>query len=146
MATQVQVSLEYAARDDEVAAVAAVFAEAGVDANVRVDPMLKGAGGDFPWMVIISVPATAFLTTFAAEAGKDAYKELKKLIKRLYDARKTAQFRTGYLTFGGDKTSTSFNLPPELPDEAWQQLPEITSTELRSGVLRWDREMGQWRG
>src|SRR5437868_14546906 len=123
MATQVQVSLECAARDDEVAAVAAVFAEAGVDADVRVDPMLKGAGGDFPWMVIISVPATAFLTTFAAEAGKDAYKELKKLIKRLYDARKTAQFRTGFLTFGGDETSTSFTLPPELPDEAWPQLP-----------------------
>ncbi|MGH9155200.1 MAG: hypothetical protein ACRD1K_04995 [Acidimicrobiales bacterium] len=146
MNVRAQVSLEYAGTDDEVAAVAAAFAEAGIDADVLVDLENKGAGGEFPWVVLISVPTTWFFAAFAGEAGKDAFKTLKTLIKRLYHARKTAQLRTGAATLIDEETSTWINLPPDLPDEALRQLPQIPLNELPSRVLRWDRVTGRWRG
>ncbi len=116
---QVRVVLEAEARDDEVAAVAAAFAEAGIPADVRADLERKGAGGDFPWAVIITAQVTAFFTVFVTEAGKDAYKNLKQLIKRLYDARKASRFSHGGVTFRDAETGKWITLPPELPDEAW---------------------------
>jgi len=145
MAPEVEVLLEAEARDDEVAAVAAAFAEAGIDAHVRADPDCKGAGGEFPWMVAVSLPATAFFTAVAAEAGKDAYKNLKQLIKRLYDARNASKFRTGRVVYIDMDSGKSFTVPPELSDEGWHQLSAAGPDDFAASVFRWDRETGEWQ-
>ena len=145
MDIQVGVSLEAEARDDEVAAVRAAFVEAGIDARVEADLELRGAGGQFPWMVVLAVPAAQFLNAFLSEAGKDGYKNLKLLIQRLYDARKAARAPKGGITLVDEETSTWINLPPDLPHEALQQLSEVDLKELPSGTLRWDSKTGRWR-
>jgi len=145
MAPEAEVLLEAEARDDEVAAVAAAFAEAGIDAHVRIDPDCKGAGGEFPWMVAISLPATAFFTAVAAKAGEDAYRGLKKLVRRLYDARKASKFRTGRVVLMDIDSGRSFTLPPEPSDEAWHQLSTAGPDDFAASVFRWDRETGEWQ-
>ena len=145
MAPEVEVLLEAEASDDEVAAVAAAFTEAGIDAHVRLDPACKGAGGEFPWMVAISLPATAFFTAVAAKAGEDAYESLKKLVRRLYDARRASRFPRGRVSLLDIDTGKSFTLPPELSDEAWHQFSAAGPDDFAASVFRWDREKGEWQ-
>ena len=139
------VVLEAEATDAEHAAVAAAFVEAGIDAHVRIDPDCKGAGGEFPWMVVISFPATAFFAAFSAEAGKDTYQSLKRFINRRYDARKGSRFKTGMVILLDVDTGTSVTLPPEIPDDVWQQLPDTGPHAWPPGVFRWDPETGKRR-
>jgi hypothetical protein len=145
MDTPVDVSLEAEASANEIAAVAAAFAEAGIPAEVKADFERRGAGGNYPWLVVVSVPAAAFFTTLANEAGKDAYKVLKRLVGRIHEARKASSKAKGSLTLVDEATGTWIALPPGLPDEAWRLLPEAQLTELPSGSLRWDPETLQWR-
>ncbi len=145
MAPNVQVLLEAEARDDEVATVATILAQAGLEAHVSTDPNCKGAGGEFPWMVAISIPATAFFTAFATEAGKDAYKHLKRFVGRLYDARKSSKFRTGRVVLIDRDTGRSFTLPPLLSGEAWEQLKAPRADDFALSVFRWDPETGEWK-
>jgi hypothetical protein len=158
MAIAVDVSLEAHASEDEMAAVTAIFAEAGFDARVSTDPYAKGAGGEFPWMVVIALPAgvffKAFLEEVAKEAAKDSYRVLKRFIKRLYDARKASQFTHGSVVLTDPGTGKSATLPPEAPDEVWQRLAEDALDGLPSGVtnrrpsgvtFRWNLETGEWQ-
>lgn len=110
---------------------------------MRSDNQHVGAGA-FPWVVMISVPATAFFTAIASETGKDAYKALERLVGRIYKARKAAGEFTGSVTFVDEETGTWINLPPDLPDDARRALGEIEWNSLPSAVLRWDRDRGRW--
>jgi len=143
MGTPVAVSVEAEASADEIAAVAAAFAEAGIAAEVTADFERRGAGGNYPWLVVFSVPAAAFFTTIANEAGKDAYKVLKRLVDRIHEARKASSKPNGSLTLVDETTGTWIALPP--PDEAWRLLPEEQLMELPSGSLRWNPETLRWR-
>jgi len=140
-----QVSLEAYAPSDELAAVAAAFAEAGIPAEVTTNFEWKGAGGDYPWLVVITTSLAPFLATFANEAYKDAYKSLKKLVVRIHEARKASSRPNGSLTAVDEATGTWIALPPDLPDQAWKLLPEAQLTELPSGSLRWDSKSKRWR-
>lgn len=137
------------AGDDEVAEVTAAFADAGIPVEVRA--WLEGQGaGAFQWVLMITLPATAFLTALAAEAGKDAYKVLKRLVGSIHEARIAAGSAAGWTTDSiavvDEQTNTWFLLPPELPEEAWRALSDVSLTELPSdAVLRWDPNTGQWR-
>jgi hypothetical protein len=81
----------------------------------------------------------------ATEAAKDAYKNLKGFIQRLYDARKSSKFRTGRVILIDLDTGKSFTLPPQLPDEAWQQLTVAGLEDFALSVFRWDPETGGWQ-
>jgi len=142
----VQVSLEAYTPDDEIAAVAAAFAEAGIPAEVTTNFEWKGAGGDYPWLVEITTSlAPFFALIIATEATKDVWKALKRLVGRIHEARKASSRPNGRLTLVDKTTGTWIALPPDLPDEAWRLFPEAQLTELPSGALRWDSETLQWR-
>ena len=120
-----EVALEAVASDDEVAEVAAAFTDSGYPGGGRAWVEGRGAGA-FQWILMISVPATAFLTALAAEAGKDAYKVLKRLVGRIHEARTAAGTAAGWTTDSvavvDEETSTWILVPPELPEEAWRAL------------------------
>ena len=111
--------MEAEASDDEVAEIAAAFAESGIPVEVRACRESQGAG-PFQWELMIAVPTTAFFTALAAEGGKDAYKALKRLVGRIHAARTAAGRTTGSVAVVEEATSTWLLLPPELPDEAWR--------------------------
>ncbi len=141
--------MEAVANDDEVAEVVAAFTDAGIPVDVRAWVEGQGAGA-FQWVLMISVPATAFFTALAAEAGKDAYKILKRLVGRIHERRTATATAAGWTTDSvavvERETNTWILMPPELPEEAWRALSEFSLKELPSdSVLRWDPKTGQWR-
>ena len=145
MDAPVAVSVEAYADPDEMAAVAAALAEAGISAEVTENFEWRGAGGDYPWLVVIAAPFAPFFASIANQAGKDAYKALKRLVVRIHEARKASSRPNGSLTLVDETTGTWVALPPDLPDEAWQLLPEAQLTDLPSGSLRWDPQTLQWQ-
>lgn len=145
MGIAVNVILEADPTDDELAAVTASFREAGFDPRVSSDPRAKGAGGDYPWMVIISVPVGLFIKALVEEAGKDAYKHLERLVKRLYDARKASKFTHGSVLIEDTDTSASATLQPEVSEEVWQALAEVSFEGLPEATYRRNPETGDWQ-
>jgi len=140
--------LEALASDDEVAEVAAAFAEAGIPVEVRAWVEGQGAGA-FTWSVMIEVATAASVATLAAAATTDAYKGLRRLVGKIHEKKKAAGTAAGWTTDSVaivvKESSTWILLPPELPEEAWRALSEVSLTELPSDIVRWDPMTGQWR-
>jgi hypothetical protein len=81
---RVLVLLDTSATKAESARVRSLLREVGLDADP--EPVVPPQG-DAPWLVLIAMPVTAFLTAIASEAGKDAWTRLKKLFEDLAAAR-----------------------------------------------------------
>lgn len=140
----VEVILESEATDADRAAVAEVFDSAGVPAEVKGAYVRRSAEA-LPWLIEIEKGAKYAVAMLAGGAlsgpGQDAWTALKKLVSRLYKARKGQ----GSVVLRDPDTNTEIPLEPDLPDEAYRQLLEMESPRApQSGILRWDRERRQW--
>lgn len=122
----------------------AVFARHGIP--VRVD--VAGAIPDFDQLLSIDVPSlviagpvAAFLSAFAAAAGKDAYARVKAFLK---DIRKTRGDRVVMVSDGTERFGIV--LTDDLPDEALVALFEVDLREFAGrGTTGWDREARRWQ-
>ena len=66
-----------------VTRVRAVVSQAGFDGPCTAELYAQGEG---IWIVLITIPPTAFLAGISAEAGKDAWKWLKQFMEELREA------------------------------------------------------------
>ncbi len=143
MAVEVTLS---SATQAERQAVTAAFETAGVPAYLTS----SGALSPMPWLIDIWAPLAAFLTAVSAsagaEAGKDAWKALKHLVKRLYDARDSSPPpQAGGVTLRDPDLDVEIPLPPDLPDQAYRRLYEIVSLDAPlSRTLKWDNKLRAW--
>lgn len=143
----IEVLLDATASDGEVDEVRQAFAVAGVEADVRAAYERKGIG-DFPWIVMITAPATAFLTAIAAAAGKDAYDAAKSLVGGVWAARRRGSGPRGDMILRDEQTDIWIFLEPDLPAEAYEKLVTLDLASFKTdrfGYLRYDRERGEWR-
>ena len=141
---ELEVILDDSASAADVAAVKEAFNDAGLMATVRPSFKRKGSG-DFPWIVMASVPLTAFLTAFAAAAGKEAYKGLKKLVRSIWSTRTRTSGLSGSFIIVDRKSGVWVHLKPNIPDDAYSALAELDLESLRrSGVLVYDEDKKQW--
>jgi hypothetical protein len=144
----VDVVLESECTDADIAAVAAVFEDAGIPADVR-GGYVRESAADLPWLVVIFVGVWATGTFVKAalqgagdEAGRSSWRALMRLIKAIYDARQASQ---GSVSIRIADPPAEIPLPPELPDVAYQRLLEIEDPRARlSGILMWDNEAQAW--
>jgi hypothetical protein len=118
----------------------------------RAGRFIRRSTSVLPWIIEIVVGGAIgkFLWAAAAgagdEAGRDGWKALKRLIIQLYEARKASRAPQGGVTIRDKETGTLIQLPPDLPNEAYQRLYEIeTFSAPLSGLLRWDAEAEAWR-
>lgn len=146
----VEVMLESEVTDGERAAVAEVFASAGIEADVK-GACIRHSAGLLPWIIEIAVTVSAARFIWAAvagagdEAGRDAWKGLKRLITDLYEVRRNSQAPRGWVSLRGSGSEVEIQLPPDLPDEAYRRLFEIENpTAPLSGTLRWDSDLHDW--
>jgi hypothetical protein len=115
--------------------------------EVRRGPPVLGAGIAQPgaWMILVSVPLTAFLTSFLSEAGKDAYLTLKTLLGKLFAIfpRESTRRRKVHLRDPG--SGLVIELHDRLPERAYQELVGLAVPRLPSPYvpdrLRWE---DQW--
>lgn len=136
--------METSATDDEVAEISAALTEAGIPAKVLSDTVKGGGAGAINWTLLISIPATAYFAKLASELATDSYNALKRTVGRIHEARKAAGVSMGEVTFVDEEADTTFNLPPELPEDAWRALSEKRPEEY-SDIWVWDPTTGQWR-
>jgi hypothetical protein len=149
LTSTVEVSLESGAADAECFAVAEVFESAGIRAVVRGD-LIRRSADLAPWLIEITAAWTiakflgAAAAGFADEAGRDAWKGLKRLITGLYKAREASQAPEGEVTLK-EEAVIKILLPSDLPDQAYRRLYEIEDLSAPlSGILRWDNDAQDW--
>ena len=86
-----------------------------------------------------------FFEGFGDEAGKDAYKGLKKLVRRV--AAKTHRGDDGVVILQDQQSGVRADLTPRLDDEAYSALFELDFESFTgtSGTLVWDSGAREWR-
>lgn len=135
--------MDDSASDEEVDAVREAFATAGIHADTSYRYGRKGVG-EFPWIVLILAPATAFLSGLGAAAGKDAYDVLKRLLRDIWSIRKRLSGPQGHVSLRDTDTRIEVILEPDLPHEAYEKLLGLDLSSFKWGPLRYDRELGEW--
>lgn len=154
MTENVDVALEWGCTDADLEAVAEVFDEVGIRADVH-GSIIKLSIADHPWDLVIMVPIAlggwtflkAALQSAGEEAGRDGWHALMHFVRRLYEKRNASSSAPeGTVTLDAAYPPAQVRLPADLPDVAYRRLYELT--ELRaplSGVLLWDRDAELWR-
>jgi hypothetical protein len=146
----IEVVLESEVTDVERAAVAEAFESAGIQADVQ-GAYVRRSTDLLPWIIEIIVTGVGARFMWAAaagagdEAGRDAWKRLKKLITDLYEARQASRAPQGGVSLRDSGSEVEIQLPPDLPDAAYRRLCEIENlTAPLSGILRWDNDLQDW--
>jgi hypothetical protein len=80
--------------EESIDGVRAVVERAGFEGPCTADLHAQGEG---IWIVLITIPPTAFLAGFSAEAGKDAWKRVKQFMGELREALKEKRGSHGQL-------------------------------------------------
>ena len=132
--------LDRDASADEVAAVNEVVLEEGLPGQVRATGSQKGIE-DMPWIVLIVVPIIPFLKGFLEEAGQSSYKDLRRLVCRLFAARRKGQ---GHVEISDRDSLTTIEFPPELPEEAFKQFVKLGLENIEGKYWVWDPDQNSW--
>jgi hypothetical protein len=106
----------------------------GVERALRAPEVNYDALEGWAWQVVVVVPLSAFLASFMTEAGKDAYKAMKRLMHRLATAAarrrgpSAPDIRTVELRDA--ESGLTLYLSEDLPNKAYRQLLTITLPPL----------------
>lgn len=133
------VSMDVEASPAEVEAVTKLFRREGFDGPVSADVERRSLG-ELPFVVYVSAPVVAFLTAFAAEAGKDAYEALKHFVRDIRSARGNKNGSIVVQDRESRLDSTVLVLSGDLPDEAFDALKSLDLEAMKGAYLVWDRD------
>ncbi|MFL5782822.1 MAG: hypothetical protein ACJ760_16010 [Thermoleophilaceae bacterium] len=138
------VTVPGAASGDELEAMAAELRAAGLEFDRIEAGEERLTGVEEILSVVVVVPSlSGFFTGFAEEAGKDAYKALKRLVSRV--AGKGRRTDDGVVVVQDQQTRARADLTPQLDDAAYSALFELDFDALQEGTLAWDGAAGRWR-
>ena len=140
----IDIVLEMGASPDEVADVEEVLRKEGIRGTVRASH-IRLSVGELPWVIFLSASFFVFYVEFlrgaGQEAGRDAWKGLRKLVSHLYGARRN---KRGSITIRTTDKLTIISLQDDLPEEAYKQLAQIASDRLKGGNWIWDSDQNRW--
>ena len=132
--------LDVNASSDEIATVTQIALEEGLAGQVRAAYSQKSMG-DIPWIVFIMAPVTLFLKGFFEEAGRHGYKDLRRLVLRLLAVRPGEQ---RHVVLMERDSLTTIVFPPDLPEEAFEQLLKLGLENIEGKYWVWDPEQNCW--
>lgn len=141
-----QVSADAATSLDAVEAMEGAFREAGLEAEVR--PNRFDLSHSAEWLLIISATPAAFVSSYAAKAGSDAWDATKRGFSRLRELARNLKAANGGQVDGtielkdGGRAWLLFR--SDTPDEAFRQLDDVDWTVAQSGTLKWDERRQCW--
>ncbi|MGB8944920.1 MAG: hypothetical protein WCD21_32510 [Streptomyces sp.] len=103
-----------------------------------------------PWLILISLPLHAFLTTVGNKAAEAAYHRLQKAVRNLRASSATATAATPPdpsrpVVLQDPATGFRIVLDPDLTSGAYQQLLSLDLTRYRLGPLHYDHTRSRWR-
>jgi hypothetical protein len=138
---QIEVHTDIEATRAELDAIDPAFRHAGVP--VEADAALeRRSTGALPWVisVVLGAPIATFFTTIAAEAGKDAYRPIKRWAVELLAAR-----QGDGSTAVQDTDGTRLVLDSRLPEEALTALSDLDWSKFQQGGdIHWSKSRREW--
>ena len=141
----IDILLDSTASDSEIAAVKAIVLEEGIEGSIEASWSSRGEG-EFPWIICLTAPVATFLSAFFAtigkKAGEDAYQLIRRLVAKLFDARRN---RNGAIELWDQDTRTHIILTDDLPCEAYAQLAQKGLDQIKGGYWTWDSELKEWQ-
>lgn len=162
---RVEIAVDPYAVEKELAAIASVAADFGVDAKIRggyrkpMPAAAEGIGDEPEWIILLVVGSTfgAFFSGIFSAAGTDAWKRLKSFAESLRDTRRrptgsvippspphqgAIHFRDIY----GNEIREG--IYPKSPSKefwtAWERIDEPDWSQLSGWLAYWDREAKSW--
>lgn len=132
--------LDLRASPDELASVTQIALEEGVPGQVRAALSQKSIE-DVAWTVLILTPIVPFLKGFMEEAGRSSYKDLRRLVTRLIAAGKRGK---GHVEVMERDSLTTIVFPPDLPEEAFEQLTKLGLENIAGNYWMWDSTTKCW--
>lgn len=139
---KLQVQIDKWASPEEVQAVEEAFRRAGLEVSVRASVIELSE--QLTWIVIASIPASAFLSAAGADAWSATKRlpdRLRQLVRDLKDARGGDQEGTVELEDAGRPWLL---LSSDLPEEAFRRLESIDQSVVQGGSLRWHYQDRCW--
>lgn len=138
---EVAISLEETAEPSEVEAVKAVVRDFNLSWNVSASYATKTID-PVSATIIITGAASMFFAGMLGEAGKDAWRRLKRFVRELRGARPGKS--TQLVAILNNKWIV---FPENDPEDAFRRLCEINVTEVanESDTLVWDEGIQDWR-
>lgn len=126
-----EIVIERSASVEELEEVRAAVAAARLSANVRASLEFKSAESDMITALLVIGPLAAFLSTFASEGAKDAYRALKRFVTRAgaRKGRRPAALRIE----DSSEQRLGVTLPANLPEHAYRELFELDWAGLPPG-------------
>lgn len=123
-----EVVIERSASPEELEEVRAAVAAARLPATVRASLEFKSAESDAITALLVMGPLAVFLSTFASEGAKDAYRALKRFVTRAAarKGRRAAALRIQ----DSSEQHLDVALSADLPDGAYRELFELDLTDL----------------
>jgi hypothetical protein len=122
------------------------LAALGVHAQAKIMPARRGLG-ELSWLVLVSMPLQAFLTSVGSKLAEDAYQGFQRVVGRLLgrdqEARATGVDRP--LVLQDTASGLQVVLEADLPDAAYQQLVGLDLAQFQLGPLHYDRQQRRWR-
>jgi hypothetical protein len=141
-----RVVLEHAADPEDLEAVGVAMGRYGFKVVPMRAPQLR-SGGIALWVVQVSLaaPMAAFMASFANEAGKDAYGQMKKWLGGVVEAREVRRPGGPGAIELLDSDGTSLSVPSRLPEDAIERLFEIDWSAAAGSSITWDADLRTWR-
>ena len=137
-----KVIIEGEASEVEVAAVRDVFAEFGIEAEVKA-AYLRRSMGLLPWAMMIEVPLCVLAKGFLQAAGADAWRVLRDLVKRLFEERNRSGRPEGAIEIRDLDTHTIVIFSNQVTDEGFETF--VRGDFGPGGDYIWDIEAGAWK-
>ena len=125
-------SVDVCIDSNELKDVEAALRAIGFEGSVVPDIHFRSMG-EVPWVLMLSMPVTAFLTGFFGAAGAEAWKSLKSFVVRVQRAR---PHRRGSIEFLPED-SPRLTIPEGLPDEAYKALLDLDFSSFKNSTLIW---------
>ena len=121
----------------------------GVAAEVKIIPARRDAQA-LTWLVLISLPLQGFMTAVGTKIAEDAYGKFIQAARRLFDRHRhpvdaPAAGVPPVLVLQDPATGLRIVFEPDLPGEAYEQLPGLDLSGYRYGPLHFDRSSRRWR-
>jgi hypothetical protein len=111
--------------------VKAAFDDLGFDAELRAQMFMSAGPVEILPYVVVSAPVLALFTAMTTKAGEDAYLSLKRLCRRILEARRKGSYSPDTAVELEDTEGRMrAQLPGDLPDAAYQQLLPLFLTYL----------------
>ena len=145
--TQISADILFGAEPtpEQEALAAEALAVLGGSGRIRVMPLQRGLE-DLPWLVLLTLPLQAFLTSMGTKLGTDAYQGLQRIVSTLlHPERATPPTDRRPIVLQDATSGLRIILDRDLPADGYDQLLSLDLTRFRSGPVHYDRAGRRWR-